>query len=204
MSSATGSKTFNTSSKWLVCIGDSITNSDWANGYIPKSGQYPRLLQQMIGGNCRERNCGVAGDKTSDTLARMFDVLLYPIDVCVIYLGINDNFQAVPTGTTQTNYQSIIDKVKATGCTRIALCNIHNIPGTSGTADAPLNTQRTIIQNLATTNNLPLIDLHSINLVNPTDYFSDIIHPAPSGITKITNAVKTVLDAQGWTSFLQN
>jgi lysophospholipase L1-like esterase len=134
----------------------------------------------------------------------MFDVLLYPIDVCVIYLGINDNFQAVSTATTQSTYQSIIDKVKATGCTRIALCNIHNIPGASGTSDSALNAQRTVIQNLATSNNLPLIDLHAVNLINPTDYMPDGIHPTSTGITKITNAVKATLDAQGWTSFLQN
>lgn len=204
MSSASGSKVFNTNTKWLVCIGDSITNSDWANGFYPKSQQYPKVLQQMIGGNCRERNCGVPGDRTTDTLARMYDVLLYPIDVAVIYLGINDNFQAVPTATTQSQYQSIIDQVKAKGCNKIILCNIHNIPGTSGTSDTPLNTQRTIIQNLVTANNTAYCDLHAVNLINPTDYFTDIIHPSLTGITKIASSVKSTLDAQGWTSFLQN
>lgn len=200
MSSTPQGKTFNTSTKWLVCIGDSITNSTWANGMYPLSQQYPKVLQQQISGNCRERNHGVAGDRTTDTLARMYDVLLYPIDVAVIYLGINDSFQSVGTSTFQTQYQSIINQVKAKGCSRIVLCNIHSIPSSNTALDA----YRTVIRNLATTNNLPLCDLYSINLINPDDYYTDTLHPSVSGIVKIANAVKATLDAQGWTSFLQN
>lgn len=204
MSSAYGNKVFNPNTKWLVCLGDSITNSDWANAFLSKGQQYPKLLQQLIGGNCRERNLGVPGDKTDAMLRRMWDATLYTPTVAVIYGGINDNFQGMSTTQTQSNIQSMIDKFKSAGCSRIILCNIHTIPGTGGGSDSGLNPQRTIIQNLATSNSLPLCDLHAIGLVNPTDYYTDIIHPSASGMVKIANAVKSTIDAQGWTSILQN
>lgn len=207
MSSAIGSKSFNLNTKWLTCIGDSITNSDWSNLYISKTYQYPKLIQQMIGGNCRELNKGVPGDKTSDALARIWDILYYTPTVATIYLGINDNLQSVDVATTQANIQSIIDKIKATGCNRIIICNIHPIYSSDGLGN--INTayaaRRTAIASVASSNSIPLCDFNTVDTVFPTDYVvSDGIHLQKTGLVKLANKLKSVIDAQGWTTILQN
>jgi lysophospholipase L1-like esterase len=189
---------------WLVCMGDSITNDDWANAFIPKTQQYPKVVQKMIGGNCREKNLGVPGNTTTQMLARMKDFLQTVPTVATIYGGINDQLNSISTTTMTSNIQSMIDQLKAAGCTRIIICNIHNIPGTSGGSDGNFSAYRTALQNLATTNNLPFCDFHAVTLINPTDYYTDIIHPSASGRAKLASQLKATLDAQGWTSYLQN
>lgn len=189
---------------WLVCLGDSITNDDWANLYIPKTQQFPKVTQTLIGGNCREKNLGVPGNKTSQMLTRMPDVLQNLPTVCVIYGGINDQLNSISTTTMSSNIQSMITQLQNAGCSRIVICNIHKIPGTGGGSDSGFDPYRTALQNLATSNNLPFCDFHAVNLINPTDYYTDIIHPAASGRTKLAQQLKATLDAQGWTSILKN
>lgn len=207
MSSASGSKVFNINTKWFTCIGDSIFGADWSNLFIPKTFQVPKLVQQMIGGNCRELNKSVPGDRSADALARIWDILYYPATVTVIYLGINDNLQSVDTTTFTNNIQSIIDKVKATGCTRIILCNIHPIYASdgSGTINTAYASRRTTIASIASSNNIPLCDFNTVAMVFPDDYaIVDGIHPTKTGIVKLANKLKSVIDAQGWTTVLQN
>lgn len=207
MSSASGSKVFNQNTKWLTCIGDSITNSDWSNLFIPKTYQYPKLIQQMIGGNCRELNKGVPGDRSADALARIWDITYYTPTVATIYLGINDNLQSVDQTTFQTNVQSIIDQVRATGCNKIILCNIHPIYASdgSGVINTAYATRRTTIQTLSTTNNIPLCDFNTVAMVWPTDYVTaDGIHLQKSGLQKLADKLKAKIDELGWTYDLQN
>lgn len=205
MSSATGSKTFNQNTKFLTCIGDSITNSDWSNLVIPKRYQYPKLIKQIIGGNCRELNKGVPGDRSADALARIWDITYYTPTVATIYLGINDNLQNVDQPTFQTNMQTIIDKVRETGCNKIILCNIHPIYNTNGTINVAYATRRTTIQSLATSNNIPLCDFNAVNMVWSTDYVvTDGIHLQKSGLQKLADKLKTTIDEQGWLDDLQN
>lgn len=199
MSSASGNKTFNPSSKWLSCIGDSLTLTDNYAPFVQIYNAYPYVLKNLIGGNCRERNLGIAGNSSTDALNRMPDMLRIVPTVATIYLGINDNFQSISTSTTQSNIQSIIDQLKGVGCNKIILCNIHTIPP----YEPSMDTQRAIITGLATSNTLPLCDFKTVSLVSG-DYHTDNIHLLPSGLTKLANALKATLDAQGWTTSLQN
>lgn len=199
MSSGVGNNVFNPNTKWLSCLGDSLTLTDNFAPFVQIYNAYPYVLKNLIGGNCRERNLGIAGNNSTQALARMNDMLRFIPTVAVIYIGINDNFQSIATSTTQTNIQSMIDQLKSAGCTRIVLCNIHTIPP----SEPSMDTQRTVITNLATTNNLPLCDFKSVSLV-AGDYHTDNIHLLPSGLVKLANKLKSTLDAQGWTALLQN
>jgi lysophospholipase L1-like esterase len=199
MSSASGNKIFNPSTKWLSCLGDSLTLTDNYAPFVQIYNAYPYVLKGLVGGNCKERNLGIAGNNSTQALARMSDMLRITPTVAVIYIGINDNFQTISTATTQANIQSMINQLKSAGCSRIVLCNIHNIPPSEPSMDA----QRTVITNLATSNNLPLCDFKSVTLV-AGDYHTDNIHLLPSGLVKLANKLKTTLDAQGWTMVLQN
>lgn len=187
----------------LHCMGDSITNSDTSLG-IHKSFAYPYLVQKAIGGICRARNFGIPGNTTTQMLARFSDMIKHVPTVATIYGGINDNGNSIATATTQSNIQSMITQLQNAGCTKIILCNIHTIPGTSGTQDTVYDPYRTVIQNLATTNSLPLCDFHAVTLVNPTDYQTDIVHLTPGGLQKLADKLKATLDTKGWTSLLVN
>lgn len=182
---------------WFSCIGDSLTNSD-TSLYIFKSQEYPKLIQQMIGGNCRERNLGVPGETTGAMLARINDILRYTPTVATIYAGINDCLSSVSTATMTANIQSIITSLQNAGCTKIILCQIHN-PLTATDYSA----YRTALANFATTNSIPFCDFSAVSLVS-ADFFSDNLHLQPSGQVKLANKLKATLDAQGWTTVLQN
>jgi lysophospholipase L1-like esterase len=301
---------------WISFMGDSLTNTD-SQFYIPKSQQIPKLVQSMIGGNCRERNLGVGGQTTLQMLARMYDMLRYPPTVGVIYGGINDanpsnaiqagsytadpvlpptlsttvntgstlpvgityyvtftwvsgsesnsspeasiyvplgnqlvvTLPTFPSGVTSANIyisttsgnetkqgstssntytQSValvagvvqpkatllncvlnmVNQLKNAGCNKIVICNIHTMGGTTsiGTTDSTYTPYRNILQSIATNNNLAFCDYHAVSLISPTDYntSNDLLHLAPSGLQKLANQLKATLDAQGWTSILQN
>jgi lysophospholipase L1-like esterase len=182
---------------WLSCIGDSLTNSDMSL-YIPKSQEHPKLIKQMIGGNCRERNLGVPGNTTGAALARLPDILRYVPTVATIYLGINDCLSSISTATMTANIGSIISGLQGVGCNKIILCQIH-IPLTATDYSA----YRTALANYATANNLPFCDFSAVSLI-AADFFPDNLHLTASGQIKLANKLKSTIDAQGWTTILQN
>jgi lysophospholipase L1-like esterase len=198
-----GSAPKNPKINWLHCMGDSITNSDYTL-FIPKSQQYTHRLQVAIGGNCRARNFGIPGNTSTQMLARFADMTKkYIPTVSTIYSGINDTASDVSGGILQSNLESMVDQLKNAGCNRIILCNIHNLPGVSGTDDAGYNAKRTIIQTVATNKNIVFCDLHTVSLI-AGDYQTDGLHLTASGLQKLADKIKATLDAQGWTAILQN
>lgn len=199
MSSGAGNKVFNPNTKWLSCLGDSLTLTDNYAPFVQIYNAYPYVLKNLIGGNCRERNLGIAGNNSTDALNRMPDMLRIVPTVAVIYIGINDNFQSIATSTTQSNVQSMITQLQNAGCNKIVLCNIHTIPP----YEPSMDTQRSVLSSLATSNNIPFCDFKAVSLVS-ADYHTDNIHLLPSGLAKLANALKATLDSQGWTTLLQN
>jgi acyl-CoA thioesterase-1 len=97
--------------KTIVVLGDSI-----AAGYgVEPSEAYPSLLQDKIndaGWKCTVVNAGVSGDTSADGLNRINWLLKRKIDVLILELGGNDGLRGVPTSATETNLQTIIDRVK--------------------------------------------------------------------------------------------
>jgi acyl-CoA thioesterase-1 len=99
------------SPKTIVVLGDSIA----AGLGVDPSEAYPALLQEKIksaGLNFTVVNAGVSGDTTADGLNRINWLLRRPIDVLILELGGNDGLRGIPTATTATNLQMIIDRVK--------------------------------------------------------------------------------------------
>lgn len=111
-----------------------------------------------------------------------------------------------PKPTMQKNVLDMVNLLKNAGCNRIIICNIHTIPGTGGTSDTTYDPYRAILQSIATNNSLPFCDFHTVSLINPTDYnqSADYLHLSASGQQKLANQLKATLDAQGWTTVLQN
>jgi acyl-CoA thioesterase-1 len=103
--------TSSTDLKTIVVVGDSI-----AAGYgVEPSEAYPALLQDKIraaGWNFTVVNAGVSGDTSADGLNRINWLLKRKIDVLILELGGNDGLRGVPAATTETNLQTIIDRVK--------------------------------------------------------------------------------------------
>jgi acyl-CoA thioesterase-1 len=97
--------------KTVVVLGDSL-----AAGYgVDSSEAYPALLQDKIdaaGWNFTVVNAGVSGDTSADGLNRINWLLKRPIDVLFLELGGNDGLRGVQTSATETNLQTIIDRVK--------------------------------------------------------------------------------------------
>ena len=97
--------------KTIVVLGDSI-----AAGYgVEPSEAYPALLQDKIdaaGWKFTVVNAGVSGDTSADGLNRINWLLKRKIDVLILELGGNDGLRGVPTSATETNLQTIVDRVK--------------------------------------------------------------------------------------------
>ena len=97
--------------KTVVVLGDSL-----AAGYgVDPSEAYPALLQEKIdsaGWNFEVVNAGVSGDTSADGLNRINWLLKRKIDVLILELGGNDGLRGVPASATETNLQTIINRVK--------------------------------------------------------------------------------------------
>jgi acyl-CoA thioesterase-1 len=97
--------------KTVVVLGDSLAAG---HGVDPLEA-YPALLQEKIdsaGLNFTVVNAGVSGDTSADGLNRINWLLKRKMDVLVLELGGNDGLRGVPASATETNLQTIIDRVK--------------------------------------------------------------------------------------------
>ena len=95
----------------IVFLGDSLSA-----GYgVDPSEAFPALIQKKIqaaGWNDIVVNAGVSGDTSADGLGRINWLLKQRIDVLILELGGNDGLRGLPIAATQTNLQTIIDRVK--------------------------------------------------------------------------------------------
>ncbi|MCA4155875.1 hypothetical protein ACFW0L_16530 [Priestia megaterium] len=94
----------------------------------------------------------------------------------------------------------MINQLKAAGVSRIILCNIHTT--TSPDDNTKYASKRTLIKNVATNKNVVLCDFLTVSLV-AADYQSDGYHLKATGVKKLANKFKSILDAQGWTNALK-
>jgi len=97
--------------KTIVVLGDSIA----AGAGVDPEEAYPALLQEKIrsaGLNFTVVNAGVSGDTSADGLNRINWLLRRPVDVLILELGGNDGLRGISPAVTETNLQTIIDRVK--------------------------------------------------------------------------------------------
>lgn len=151
----------------VIFFGDSITQMGVEKGgYISLIDSLSRAEGQQD--KFEWVGAGIGGNKVYDLYLRLQkDVLSWKPDVVVIYVGVNDVWHKSSFGTGtdpdkfEKFYQAIIDQVKAAGA-QIILCTpavIGEKTDYSNPQDGDLNAYSTIIRNMATTNQLPVVDL---------------------------------------------
>lgn len=151
----------------VVFFGDSITQAGVSpTGYITKVGEMLKAKGQdsqyeLIG-------AGIGGNKVYDLYLRLEDdVLAKKPDVVFIYVGINDVWHKASSGTgTDPDkyvkfYEALIKKLKAQNI-RVIVCTptvIGERNDDSNQQDGDLNQYSKLIREIATRNNLQLLDL---------------------------------------------
>jgi lysophospholipase L1-like esterase len=153
--------------KRVIFFGDSITQQGAEpGGYIPRVDSMCRLENrssqyEFIGS-------GIGGNKVYDLYLRMdSDVLAKNPDVVVIYIGVNDVWHKASYGTGtdpdkfEKFYNAIIKKLQQRNISVIVSTPavIGEKTDFTNQQDGDLNKYAAIIRNIASQNNLPLVDL---------------------------------------------
>jgi acyl-CoA thioesterase-1 len=109
---AEATEAIQTSSKIILCFGDSITAG---YGLDDSADAFPALLQQKIDSldlNYTVVNSGVSGETTAGGKSRIDWVIKQKVDLFLLELGANDGLRGVALTETRANLQAIIDVVK--------------------------------------------------------------------------------------------
>lgn len=155
--------------KKVVFFGDSITAAGVKpGGYIVRLGEL--ATAEKVADQFDFIGAGIGGNKVYDLYLRLEDdVLVKNPDVVIIYIGVNDVWhkRSYGTGTDADKfekfYSALIAKLKSRNI-RVALCTpaaIGERTDFSNELDGDLNNYSNIIRNLASKNNLPVIDLRN-------------------------------------------
>ena len=147
----------------VVFFGDSITQAGIKpGGYIDRlRGMIPAEQFELVG-------AGIGGNKIYDLFLRMDDdVLAQKPDVVVVWVGVNDVWHKATSGTgTDPDkfvkfYEAVVKKLQAANV-RVVLCTpaaIGEKTDMTNQQDGDLNQYSQFIRDLATRQNLPLVDL---------------------------------------------
>ena len=153
----------------IVFFGDSITQlGAQAGGFIRRIDSMARLENK--GENYELIGAGISGNKVYDLYFRMdSDVIMKNPDVVIIYIGVNDVWHKVSSGTgTDANrfelfYNGMLKKFKEKNI-RCILCTpavIGEKTDNTNQQDGDMNRYANIVRDIAKKNNLPLIDLRN-------------------------------------------
>lgn len=177
-----------TSSKTILCFGDSITAG---YGLDNSTDAFPALLQQKIdslGLNYTVINSGVSGETTAGGKSRIDWVIKQNVDLFLLELGANDGLRGVALTETRANLQAIIDVVKKKSPeTTIILAGMELPPNMGQDYTTEF---RELYADLAEKNNVEFIpfilkDVGGIASLNQ----SDGIHPNVEGHKILANTV---------------
>ncbi|MBV9266529.1 MAG: arylesterase [Acidobacteriaceae bacterium] len=167
-------ETPNDNRKVIVAFGDSLTA-----GVVEKS--YPQYLQEILDQRhlpFRVENQGVAGDTSSDGVARIDNVTAEHPLLVLLEFGGNDGLRGVPVETTKKNLDDMIATLKRSGI-QIVLLGITLPPNYGVDYIKPFNAMYADLAAKYKITLLPflLIDVYSHNnLMQP-----DGIHPNSAG-----------------------
>jgi lysophospholipase L1-like esterase len=151
----------------VIFFGDSITQAGVGpTGYITQVGEMLKAAGKE--GQYELIGAGIGGNKVYDLYLRLEDdVLSKKPDVVFIYVGINDVWHKSSSGTgTDADkyvkfYEALIKKMKAQNI-RVIVCTptvIGERNDNSNSQDGDLNQYSKLIREIATRNNLQLLDL---------------------------------------------
>ena len=147
----------------VVFFGDSITQAG-----VKPGGYIDRLKAMLPAGQFDLIGAGIGGNKIYDLFLRMDDdVLAQKPDVVVVWVGVNDVWHKATYGTgTDPDkfvkfYEAVVKKLQAANV-RVVLCTpaaIGEKTDMTNQQDGDLNQYSQLIRDLATRQNLPLVDL---------------------------------------------
>lgn len=147
----------------VVFFGDSITQAG-----IKPGGYIDRLKTMLPTEHYELLGAGIGGNKIYDLFLRMDDdVLAQKPDVVVVWVGVNDVWHKATSGTgTDPDkfvkfYEAVVKKLQAANV-RVVLCTpaaIGEKTDMTNQQDGDLNQYSQFIRDLATRQNLPLVDL---------------------------------------------
>jgi lysophospholipase L1-like esterase len=197
--------------KKVIFFGDSITEAAVKpKGYIEVL--KAMLVKQQLDSRYDLIGSGIGGNKVYDLYLRLEeDVLSKNPDVVVIYIGVNDVWhkQSSGTGTDPDKflrfYRAILAKLKAANI-KVILCTpavIGERTDFSNQLDGDLNRYSNMIREMATKEQLPLVDLRKAfldyNLKNNTSnkesgiLTSDRVHLNEAGNNLVAESMWKVL-----------
>lgn len=177
--------------KTVVAFGDSITA--W-KGWV--SMLYGELGTEVI-------NAGVGGDRTVQALARIDnDVIAHNPDLVIVNFGMNDQAVDESTGKNltpieeyETNYRTIIEKIRDTG-SDIILVAVHDVCDSKYGGGAPaynktdangvgyVDRYNEVVKKLADEYNLGFLDINSLAADQLDSIILDGIHLNDAGQVK--------------------
>jgi lysophospholipase L1-like esterase len=153
--------------KKVIFFGDSITQQGTApGGFIPRIDSMCKVENKS--GDFEFIGSGISGNKVYDLYLRLDDdVLAKNPDVVVIFIGVNDVWHKVSSGTGtdadkfERFYTAILKKLAEKNIKTI-LCTpavIGEKTDFTNQQDGDMNRYANIVRSLAQKNNLPLVDL---------------------------------------------
>lgn len=147
--------------RWLA-FGDSITKGDFD---FDNKGGYPGRLHNLLNcspGVCEVFNSGVSGERTSQAVTRIDNVLNNqgPFDVMLLMEGTNDLFQNISAESVRDNLWTIANKAKGHKVETVHSSIIWYHPnGDFGTSkNSAVKNLRDKVKNLAQNNNRFFVD----------------------------------------------
>jgi len=185
----------------VACVGDSITEGHGLA--IQSRTGYPVVLDSILGANYSVLNSG----RSATTLQKKGDfpywickefsnVFAFEPNIIVIKLGTNDtkpqNWNAV---NFENDYQALIDTFNTIKTKpKIYLCL--PVPAFETRWDISdstvVNGIIPIIENIALTNHLPIINLYA-KMSNQRANFPDGIHPNEAGVKEMASIIATAI-----------
>ena len=179
--------------------GDSITAGTGAGNV---SYSYPPLAVQDVGGLVARPDsviAGVAGETSTQVLARFSTLLGYNPRGVVILVGTNDAGQAVPVGTFATNVTAMITAAKAVGAA-VVLCTVPpRASGATAAIKSLTSGYNTWIREYAPAYGVEIAETHDAVVDTTTGHFlatsdsGDGIHPSDLGHARIAAAVASAM-----------
>ncbi len=186
----------------VACVGNSITFGSGINHRDSLS--YPAQLQRMLGDSWEVRNYGVSGrtllskgDRPYINEPAFEDAMAFQPDVVLIKLGTNDtkpnNWEY--KDEFKDDYRNLIESFQRLDPKPIVvlLKAVPAFPERWGIRDSIIhNHMNPMVEELAKSMNLPIIDLHE-PMVGHGELFPDLIHPNAEGAAIMASIIYNAL-----------
>ncbi len=184
----------------LACVGDSITAGSGAK----KGESYPQQLAKLLGDKWDVKNFGVSGatllkngDKSYQKQGAFKQALESKANVVLIMLGTNDTKPQNWSKKTEfvADYKDLIGQfAKLETKPRIFICRPVPVPGKGnyGINEEALKEQIPIIDDIAKSENVGLIDMHAA-LEGKDALLPDRVHPNSEGAGEMAKTAAKAL-----------